>query len=82
MAEIKDNVSAGNPGIQQMVRLDIYVKRHPSLTVEEFHKCENTVLDFMDIILTKPLLGVGLQSTAPLLRAGLLKRAFTVTLRY
>ncbi|KAF2867148.1 hypothetical protein BDV95DRAFT_611020 [Massariosphaeria phaeospora] len=34
-----DNASAANAWDQHMIRLDIYVKKHPSLTTAEFHKC-------------------------------------------
>jgi hypothetical protein len=42
MAETASSTSAKK---QHMIKLGIFVKRHPSLTSEEFHECAYTVFD-------------------------------------
>lgn len=45
MAGSKD-ITVDGTDKQPMVRLDIYVKRHPSLTSEQFHEYVTTFLSF------------------------------------
>ncbi|CAG8955829.1 hypothetical protein HYFRA_00011698 [Hymenoscyphus fraxineus] len=43
MAEVKNTAAHESPKTQRMIRLDIYVKKHPSITHEEFHERWSTV---------------------------------------
>lgn len=58
MAEINDD-SSNSATKQSMVRLDIYVKRHPSLNSAEFHEFVGTFFLPLITINQREILGVG-----------------------